>query len=250
MRIPRWSLLGIAFLAVAACDGTMPTTAPPSVATSFDRDGNARNVAFDRTDQPFGRSMEHWTEEWWRWELSVPTADNPSLDQTGADCGRHQHGIVWNLGASFGSSTVVRNCAIPGPRALLANLSGILNDYPCPDPNFHPAPGQSLQDFLTQGARGAVDAVNALTLTVDGVSVPQPLTYRFHTPLFYFEGDPSLTTSIDGCITGTPQPAVADGYLVMLKPLGRGTHTVIFTSSDTQGTNTSITYHLTIGDRD
>ncbi|MDQ2888988.1 MAG: hypothetical protein M3R65_00345, partial [Gemmatimonadota bacterium] len=147
--------------------------------------------------------------------------------------------------------SVTRTCTIRN-RALLVNLSGVLNDYPCPDTSFHPAPGQSLQDFLTQGAAQSVDIVNALTLTVDGREVPNLFSYRDTSPLFYFKGNTTLQTTLDGCITGQRQPAVSDGYYVMLHPLGAGHHVVVFTSSDTHNNHSSVTYDLTVrgGDGD
>ena len=91
-----------------------------------------------------------------------------------------------------------------------------------------------------------VDGVNGLTLTVDGQTVPNLFAYRSTTPLFSFTGNPSLQTSIDPCITGSSQPAVSDGYFIIVKPLESGNHTVVFTASDVQGVHTSITYNLTI----
>ena len=191
--------------------------------------------------------MTEWSEAWWRWEFSIPTARNPSLDSTGVHCGAGQEGRVWYLGSSFGGAvTLTRACTLPRRRAILVNLSGTLNDYPCPDTTFHPAPGQSLQAFLAQGAKQVVDGVNALTLTVDGRGVPDLFAYRYPTPLFYFTGDPRRTTSSDGCITGRRQPAVADGYFVMLRPLRAGRHTLRFTSHDAMGNSNSLTYDLTV----
>jgi hypothetical protein len=252
MPMLRRFTLAVPLVAILACEGTPPAMTAADGTVALSRAGSAAGgvLAFAPGAHPYGRSMIDWTEAWWRWELSIPTAHNPGLDLTGADCAQGQSGTVWNLAPIFMNGSLTRNCAVPEHRALLVSLSGILNDYPCPDPTFQPAPGQSLQEFLTAGARSVVDLVNGLSLTVDGQSVGDPFRYRSTTPLFEFIGDPTLASSIDGCITGAPQPAVADGFLVMLKPLHPGSHTVVFTASDTHGTHTSVTYHLTVAGGD
>lgn len=236
----RRSLRATLTLAILLLVGTA-TAAGPAVAA-----GSQLPLAFGPNSHPYGASMVTWTERWWQWETSVGTTRNPSLDTTGAHCGVNQSGPVWFLGTTFGSGSVTRSCTIPGERALLVNLSGILNDYPCPDPNFHPAPGETLQHFLRHGARQVVDTVNGLNLTVDNAVLPNPFSYRYTSPLFHFTGAASLSKSIDPCITGSRQPAVSDGYYVMVRPLQPGSHTVVFTASDTGGTTTKVTYRLTV----
>lgn len=252
MRSTPRIALACALLLTAACESSPPTAveASPDLAQAHRSGGNA--FAFAPHEQPRGRSLTRWSKAWWRWQLSIPTDRNPSLDPTGADCAEGQDEEVWFLGSIFGSDTVTRSCTVPLHQPILVNLSSVLNDYPCPDPNFQPAPGQSLEDFLTEGARAVEDGVNSLTLTVDGHPISNLFGRRYTTRLFKFTGDPSLRTSIDGCITGSRQVAVSDGFFVMLKPLHRGEHTVVFTAGSANVQN-SVTYHLTVGrsgDRD
>jgi hypothetical protein len=63
--------------------------------------------------------------------------------------------------------------------------------------------------------------------------------------LFAVDGSTTLQTSLDGCITGKPQPAVADGYFAMVKPLAPGAHTLVVHATDTHGTDVTVTYQLT-----
>ncbi len=75
------------------------------------------------------------------------------------------------------------------------------------------------------------------------------LRYRFTSDdLFHVRGDASLETVLDSCITGGPQPAVADGYVFMVKPLARGRHTLVWHLKDTFGAtgDTTLTYQLTV----
>jgi hypothetical protein len=56
---------------------------------------------------------------------------------------------VWYLASTAGGA-VTRSCTIPAGKTILFPIVNTENDYPCPDPNFKPAPGQSLQGFLTE----------------------------------------------------------------------------------------------------
>ncbi len=246
--------VAIPLVLVAGCDAAKSTAPTPGSADQLAASASKASVsdgslAFGPAAHPYGQNMIRWSENWWNFIVSIPSAQNPELDMTGADCTVSQHGKVWYL-ALVGTGSVTRTCTIPHDRALLVNLSGILNDYPCPDTTFHPAPGQSLQDFLTQGAQQPVDLVNGLTLTVDGREVPNLFSYRYTSPLFNFTGNTTLQTTLDGCITGQRQPAVSDGYYVMLHPLDAGSHVIVFTSSDTHNNHSSVTYNLTVRDGD
>jgi hypothetical protein len=202
-------------------------------------------LAFPPEAHAYGYSLPEWNQRWWRWELSIPAPVNPGLDPLGVHCAEGQEGPVWYLGSSFGSGSVERTCTVPAGKAILVNLSSLLNDYPCPDPNFQPAAGQSLEEFLAEGARQVEDGVNQLSLTVDGVPVPDLFDRRAPTGLFTFTGALSLQVAIDPCITGTEQQAVSDGFFVLLKPLPAGEHTIAF-GAVTPAVQTSLTYHVDV----
>jgi hypothetical protein len=205
---------------------------------------------FARDAHPYGASMERWSERLWDWLYAIPAAQNPMLDLSGADCGVAQQGPVWFLPSVTnpgGVASFARSCTVPHERALLVILAGVLNDYPCPDPTFQPAPGQSLYDFLAGGAKSIVDGVNLIDVSLDGRALVDMLDYRVTSDdLFRVDGDVSLQQSLDGCITGKPQPAVSDGYFIMLRPLARGAHTLVERVTDTQGTDVTLTYNLTV----
>lgn len=135
-----------------------------------------------------------------------------------------QNGNVWFIAASFGMTPT---CSVPEGKAIFFPLFGSVNDFPCPDPDFKPGPGQSLEDFLTEGIQAHVDQVTQVELIIDGVPAPNLLDHRVTSHLFTFTGDTSLTAGFDPCITGEPQQAVSDGYWVMVLPLSPGTHTLL-----------------------
>jgi hypothetical protein len=243
----------LALAAAIACDHA-PATAPVSVAARgkvavLDDNMDPQSFAFAPGALPYGQTMIHWSQHWWQWAYSIPATANPLIDGVGQDCVNGQQGTVWYLAVLVqGSGT--RSCTIPRHRALVINLSGVLNDYPCPDPTFKPAPGQTLYQFLIQGAAPIVNAAFGITLTVDGRSLANPMSYRFTSPqLFYITGDPSLQATLDPCIIGTPQPAISDGYFVVLKPLAPGNHVVTFAAKDPSH-STSVTWNLTVKNQD
>jgi hypothetical protein len=201
---------------------------------------------FTPAAHPLGVSMQGWSERWWQWTMSAPWDTNPNLDPTGANCavGQPDSG-VWYLGNVGTAIDVSRTCTVPAHRVLVLTLAGLLNDYPCPDPAFQPAPGETLEHFLTEGAKQAVDTVDGLTLKVDGVQVQDIFQHRVTTGLFTFTGDLSLLP-LDSCITGTPQQAVSDAYVVAVEPLRPGTHTIVWTTHDTAGHRHSVSYLITV----
>src|SRR5215468_280513 len=65
-----------------------------------------------------GNSPKELSATWWQWALSIPTAVNPQLDTTGANCMVGQSGPFWFLGGSFGGGGVTRSCSVPSDRGL------------------------------------------------------------------------------------------------------------------------------------
>jgi hypothetical protein len=51
----------------------------------------------------------------------------------------------------------------------------------------------------------------------------------------YFKGDLSLQQPFDNCITGSWQPAAADSYFMIFKPLQPGPHTITLRYVSTTG---------------
>ncbi len=196
--------------------------------------------------RPYGLSYAAWGARWWQWSYSIPLGVNTSAnDPTGAQCGINQNGGVWFLAGTTGG-TATRSCTIPAGEAIFFPIVDAINDYPCPEPPpFEPAPGQSLEAFLTEGAKGFIDPVTVLEVDLDGKSFGDLFSYRATSKLFAFTGAADLT-AIDSCVTGSPQLAVADGYWIMLRPLAVGGHTLHFKGSG-PAISTEVTYHLTIG---
>src|SRR5689334_4324102 len=134
-------------LGLGGCVASEDTTEQAS-ALARNECHNPNPALFPFDARPFGRSMEDWAEAWWQWSYSIPLPLNPN-DTATADPGANQRGPVYFL-----ATTPVdgRTFDVPHHKAIGVLLSSILNDYPCPDPTFQPPPGQTLFDFLSQGA--------------------------------------------------------------------------------------------------
>ena len=252
-------VLAVVLVAVSIGCGADPASQQPGASAAAqtaqaqlqaDRDSSNPNPMLYPVDaRPFGREIERWAELLWAYIYKQPFDDNPFFDPTGALCGNDQGGPVWFLpsipGAALGN-VVTRSCTIPQGKAIMLQLMTALNDYPCPDPTFQPAPGQSLYDFLIQPLKQAFDNPAPFVITVDGVAIVNPLSYRFTSDdLFYFKGDPSMA-QFDSCVTGKRQPGVVDGFYFMFKPMPPGQHTIVAVGQDMAGDHLTFTENLTI----
>ena len=219
---------------LSGCNGPAPATDDPvAVSESSLRDHGSPNPQLFTVDShPYGISMQEWAYNWLRWEYSIPAATNPTI-VAGADYNQHQFGPVYFVpdGPNHNDAFTV-----PRHKAVAIMLSQIGNDFPCPDPAFKPAPGQSLFDFLSAGLTQVNDNITVLEVTLDGQPIVDPLRYRFTSSrLFYFVGDPSLAATFDSCVTGSLQPAVADDLFLLFKPLSRGQHVLTTHIENTDG---------------
>ncbi|HEX4459910.1 MAG TPA: hypothetical protein VIA18_18160, partial [Polyangia bacterium] len=94
----------------------------------------------------------------------------------------------------------------------------------------------SLYDFLIAGATQAqTSEVASVAASLDGKPFTDLDSYHYDSQaLFYLTGDESLQT-IDGCVTGTRQPAVSASYFIVLKPLSPGRHVLTASVSAPSG---------------
>jgi hypothetical protein len=77
------------------------------------------------------RSLRRLGAEWWQWVLSIPTAVNPLLDDTGTDCMVGQRGSTWFLVGNFGGGTSKRSCSVPeGTRLAFPVINSVNVDTP------------------------------------------------------------------------------------------------------------------------
>lgn len=190
-----------------------------------------------------GKKYAELSVDWWDWALSFPAADVPFFNTGGSvDASAHQSGHVWFLaGANLGATT--RSATIPTGVQLFFPLANLNNDWPCPDPTFKPAPGESMEHFLVRTGLPYLQFMTDLFAEVDGVKLRNLDDYLVISPLFTITADPALAANFDPCITGQPQPAVTIGYYLLLAPLPPGDHVVRFGSV---GWGQDVTYYLNV----
>ena len=200
-------------------------------------------------------SYGEWGAQWWRWAYSFPVAQFPPSQSGEVDCSLGQSGPVWFLAGTTGQGPVTRECSdrIPKGKALFFPIITYLNDYPCPDPNFQPPPGQTLEEFLTEGAAAIIDLVTELEVVVDGQPLKRPVQLSRHVAAVHFYGRPlarGLRRVRDRRPT-FPQFGVTDGYWILMNSLPPGPHTIfIHGVIDFGGGSTfevQVTYNLTVG---
>jgi hypothetical protein len=222
-------LASFAAVGCGAADGAAETETALS-------QSNPNPALFPHDARLAGVDMVGLAEDWWSWAMSTPLAVNPNVDPT-QDCNVNQDGAVFFLAHPLlGPSTAGFTCTVPADKPIVVSLATVFNDFPCPDPTFVPAPGQSLFDFLIGPAREGQNHVAALDVTLDGQPLKDMLSYRVASDdVFEFTGDPSMA-AIDSCVTGTPQQGVVDTFLIVLKPLESGTHTLTTRTTSIFGT--------------
>ncbi len=223
-------LLSCVILTLAACTSDQP-----------DEPGIVVSAATETIE---GKTITAWTEAWWAWTFGVPAAQNPELVLE-QDCAVGQDEAIYFVPAYDGARTYRRTCKIPEGTTALVPLWVIINDYPCPDPTFEPAAGQSLEDFLRQGAIEYNDLVEDLEVTLDGESI-DPGAHRHTTGLFELQAEASLVGALsDPCLNGMQQSGVSDGTWLAVT-VTDGEHEVQVTGVDPGGEAFDHTYVLTV----
>ncbi len=162
-----------------------------------------------------GKTIGEWTAEWWNWAgRATPSV---TADTTGAAATSGQSGPVFFIAGTAGGSAT-RTFNVPSDKYLLFPLINwiVANGA---DPGY-----ASTAEEATALVEGTVDP-SKLFATIDGVAVPDLASHREAAPLNF-----TLVVKPDsfGFPPGTYTDANADGYFVMLQPLGAGQHTLHF----------------------
>jgi hypothetical protein len=229
---------------IIACQKETASPADPGNA-SAERARNANSLVFPVNSHPYGMSYADWTKLWWQEMVEYDCANNPWLNPDNALF--YESGQVYFLaGISTPGGSV--DITVPTGKAILFPLVNFYNTSPCPFPGYGPAPGQTMEQFLTQITADALALVDNLSATVDGVAIGNLGSYSFLTNMFQITVNPDLADcGFDPCATGESQPSVAGGYYLMLKPMAPGTHTVHYHAEiPAWGAVQDGTYHITV----
>jgi hypothetical protein len=195
---------------------------------------------------PFGKTYGEWSEEWWKWILSIPSDRNPlSDDGSGEFCAEGQSGKVWFLAGSWVGTEELK-CEVPAGKAL---FFPIINTECSKIEGY----GRTEQDFCSN-ANSQMDTITETKVTVDGKELK---CYRVESKLFVFKlPSDNVLEEFDYIIPefrGTrSSPTVSDGYWIMLAPLSKGKHVVCIydraggVMPDGSDFETEMTYNLNV----
>ncbi len=202
---------------------------------------------------PYGQTYGEWAAAWWQWAASVPSGQNPLLDETGANVSSGQSGPVWFLCGVFNETgSATRTATIPAGKALFFPVLNTLWIATPPDnattweqPYTDPSTGitwPSMEAYARAQAEASMDSATDLACEVDGVAVKNVASYREESPEF----DLILPAdNIFGLDPGEIGPGVDSGYYLFLAPLPAGQHTIHFHGS-LPGFTLDIVYNLTV----
>ena len=161
-----------------------------------------------------GKTIGEWTAAWWQWAFSLGPANNPFKDGSQAAADNGQAGPVYFLAGTPGG-TVARSFNVPADKYLLMPLI----NAECSD-----LEGNGNDDTALRAcASGMIDLVDGLT--ANGIAFSGPANaYRESSPgTFSFTAVPDNAFGVG---PGTASMAVADGYYMMLAPVGPGRQTI------------------------
>lgn len=172
-------------------------------------------------DSPKGLAKR--SARWWQWALSIPAANNPLLDRTGANCGVGQPRDYWFLGGTWGiREPVVRNCTIPhGVPVFFPVVNSFWVTIPdCGDNPAIPA------DYWRTGVAQSIDGATGLEVLLDNRKVPN--LRRVQSEVFSAVFPAGNLFAGFGCVVvgKSYSPGVDDGYYVTLHGLSEGAHTL------------------------
>jgi hypothetical protein len=130
---------------------------------------------------------------------------------------------------------------VPAGKALLLPLAtGICTDLP--------RSGRSVEDLRFE-CRNSLDFVTEVGVEIDGVAVPDVMSFRTQSLPFSFRvpKDDCCGFAALGVKPGVYYPGIVDGFFVMIPPLPAGEHTIHYREhTPLAGPPIEATYILTV----
>jgi hypothetical protein len=195
----------------------------------------SNRLTYKPDENPFGKTWEEWSAEWWKWCLSLPRSQNPITDTTGENGSYNQRDDVWFLAGTFGGFAE-RTCEIPTGKAIFFPVS-------CNETSYAECPNFKTEAELGAFAKADIDQVKTIMATVDGQRLPNSDLRRVQSPPF------EITLPLEN-VLGVPPgktKSKSDGYWVFLKPLAPGKHEIhFFSNCSTDALLVEARYQLTV----
>jgi hypothetical protein len=166
-------------------------------------------------EQPFSKSWQEWTTQWWQWFLSIPKENHPAYDDTGERWTINQDdpNVLFLAGTTGGKAE--RHIAIPAGKAVLFPVINFATSY-SEDPSL------KTEAEMILHAKTNIDDIVKKEANFDGASLLISEKHRIQSPPFDFSFP---TNNIYGVQDGSTR-GVGDGYWIFLKPLSPGRHNV------------------------
>ena len=182
---------------------------------------------------------------WWQYVFSLPVAENPLVDQTGANALNGQpfvNGNVIFLVGLFNGGSAERSITISAGTQLFLPLINSWCDNLGVDPPM-------TVDQLRACAAGFIDSTTELHATLDGIPLQGLFGYRAKSEVFCYNlpaENNLIQFFFNFPASGQVCPAVADGYWLLLNPLRLGEHTLTFSATADPSFSSEITYQITV----
>ena len=184
--------------------------------------GDEAEAPLNPSDTYFGKSLQAWTRDWWKYVLSFDCASNPLNFPVLSSVPDQRGPVFFLVGSKDGIAS--RYIDIPRNKKILFPVINTIFSFPCADESFAPTANQTLEQFLGNHADKWLDQVTNLEVVLDGDLLSTRNANRISTGLFYLSGNKDLVNCLDVCVSGQSQPAVAEGYWHMLSNLKPGRH--------------------------
>jgi len=173
-----------------------------------------------------GFTIAEWTARYNQWGWTQSTNQHPYLDTDGSWANNGQAGPVFFIaGGFYFGQQPARHYSVPQGKYLLLPLVTIYVD------NIDvPPPPHSVEELLAIAA-AHIDTTTEMHVSIDGMPVSGLFAHRETAPPFtlnFASPDNLFTISSHHDVTGLIDPAVSDGYWLMLEPLPSGPHVIVF----------------------
>lgn len=183
----------------------------PCYTTSWDLTHDHPNFSIAHpTVDPYGETYETWAQRWLQWAFGTPIPDNPIVE-SGCD---NLVGRIWFMPHTYIGNRAKIHCTISDRTPVLLSAGGVLCDT-----SDGPASGSELRVC----AINEFDSLSNFRVWVDGVRIQELEQWIFLTPVFSIRYPED---NLFGVVPGTYR-AAAKAYMLMLRPLSPGRHTVI-----------------------
>lgn len=171
---------------------------------------------FSRNENPFGKTWEQWTVEWWQWLLSYPKEINPANSRVNLNFVHNNNDVIFLAGIdSTAIGPVERTITISSHKAILFPIINFITSY-LEDPNL-----RSDEDLLLS-TKSNIDDIRIKQVRIGETDINIGDEHRVFSNIFNLYFPPNNLYDIDSGFTR----ACADGYWCFLKFLSPGKYKI------------------------